>query len=189
MPITCISIPHIVNNLARHTIYCIRIARTRQSYLSDSKHPQYRCFLAPNTSTSCPIGIIQNPRGTCPATAGENLTAPPPTLHSPFTPPLPLATKKSPPRPIRWKAQAPTRHNLTRRLCNQLLPKPPAPPTRYAWLATGLQTSSSSNRRRMDANASSPRLKLPPVFSPQWAQHEPAASQSARFVSSPQDLH
>ena len=169
MPITCISIHHIVNNLAIHTIYCIRIASTRQSYLSDSKHPQYRCFLAPNTSTSCPIGIIQNPRGTCPATAGENLTStpPPPPLHSPFTPPLPLATKKSPPRPIRWKAQAPTRHNLTRRLCNQLLPKPPAPPTRYAWLATGLQTSSSSNRRRKEANASSPRLKFPPVFSPQ----------------------
>ena len=126
--------------------------------------------------------------GAFPATAGENLTSTPP-IHSPFTPSLPPATKKSPPRPIRWKAQAPTRHNLTRRPCNQLLPKPPAPPTRYAWLATGLQTSSSSNRRRMDANASSPRLKLPPVFSPQWAQHEPAASQSARFVSSPQDLH
>jgi len=106
-----------------------------------------------------------------------------------FTPSLPPATKKSPPRPIRWKAQAPTRHNPTRRLCNLHLPRPQAPPTRYAWLATGLQTTSSSNRRRKDANASSPRLKLPPVFSPQWAQHEPAASQSARFVSSPQDLH
>ena len=175
MPITCISIHHIVNNLARHTICCIRIARTRQSYLSDSKHPQYRCFLAPNTSMTCTLGTIKNPQS---------------RIENPlFTPPLPLATKKSPPRPIRWKAQAPTRHNLTRRLCNQLLPKPPAPPTRYAWLATGLQTSSSSNRRRMDANASSPRLKLPPVFSPQWAQHEPVASQSARFVSSPQDLH
>ena len=80
MPITCISINHIANNLARHTIYCIRIAITRQSYLSDSKQPQYRCFLAPNTSTSCPIGIIQNPRGTCPANAGENLTSTPPSL-------------------------------------------------------------------------------------------------------------
>ena len=168
-----------------HTIYCIRIASTRQSYLSDSKHPQYRCFLAPNTSMTCTPGIIKNPKSTrerVPQARGK--------IQNPLlTPPLPPATKKSPPRPIRWKAQAPTRHNLTRRLCNQLLPKPPAPPTRYAWLATGLQTSSSSNRRRKDANASSPRLKLPPVFSPQWAQHDPAASQSARFVSSPQDLH
>ena len=130
----------------------------------------------------------KNPRVTVSRNRGEKFNLHPP-LHSPFTPSLPPATKKSPPRPIRWKAQAPTRHNLTRRLCNQLLPKPPAPPTRYAWLATGLQTTSSSNRRRKDANASSPRLKLPPVFSPQWAQHDPAASQSARFVSSPQDLH
>jgi len=138
---------------------------------------------------TCTLGTFKNPN---------------PRIENPlFTPSSPPATKKLPPRPIRWKAQAPTRHNLTRRLCNQLLPKPPRPPTRYAWLATGLQrpptryawlatglqTSSSSNRRRMDANASSPRLKLPPVFSPQWAQHEPTASQSARFVSSPQDLH
>ena len=125
-----------------------------------------------------------------PKSTRERVPQPREKIQNPlFTPSLPPATKKSPPRPIRWKAQAPTRHNLTRRLCNQLLPKPPAPPTRYAWLATGLQTSSSSNRRRKDANASSPRLKLPTVFSPQWAQHEPAASQSARFVSSPQDLH
>ena len=185
MPITCVSIHHIVNNLARSTICCIRIARNRQSYLSDSKHPQYRCFLAPNTSMTCTLGTIKNPKST-----RERVPQPREKIQNPlFTPSLPPATKKSPPRPIRWKAQAPTRHNLTRRLCNQLLPKPPAPPTRYAWLATGLQTSSSSNRRRKDANASSPRLKLPPVFSPQWAQHEPVASQSARFVSSPQDLH
>ena len=163
MPITCISIHHIVNNLARHTIYCIRIARTRQSYLSDSKHPQYRCFLAPNTSMTCTLGTIKNPKST-----RERVPQPREKIQNPLlTPSLPPATKKSPPRPIRWKAQAPTRHNLTRRLCNQLLPKPPAPPTRYAWLATGLQTSSSSNRRRKDANASSPRLKFPPVFSPQ----------------------
>ena len=185
MPITCVSIHHIVNNLAKHTICCIQIARTRQSYLSDSKHPHYRCFLAPNTSMTCTLGTIKNPKST-----RERVPQPREKIQNPLlTPSLPPATKKSPPRPIRWKAQAPTRHNLTRRLCNQLLPKPPAPPTRYAWLATGLQTTSSSNRRRKDANASSPRLKLPPVFSPQWAQHEPAASQSARFVSSPQDLH
>ena len=140
-----------------------------------SKQPQYTCFLAPNTSMTCPLGTIKNPKS---------------RIENPlFTPSSPPATKKLPPRPIRWKAQAPTKHNLTRRLYNQPLLKPPAPPTRYAWLATGLQTSSNSNRRRMDANASNPRLKVPPVFSPQWAQHEPAASQSARFVSSPQDLH
>jgi len=34
-----------------------------------------------------------------------------------------------------------------------------------------------------------PPAEASPVFSPQWAQHEPTASQSARFVSSPQDLH
>jgi hypothetical protein len=135
----------------------------------------YRHFLPPNTSMIRSLGTIKNPQSRI-----ENRLS---------TPSLPPATKKLPPRPIRWKAQAPTRHILTRRLCNQRLPKPPAPPTRYAWLATGLQTSSSSNRRRKDANASSPRLKFPTVFSPQWAQHEPAASQSARFVSSPQDLH
>ena len=175
MAITCDSIHHIGNNFRYYTICCIRISGIEHPYLSDSKHPQYPCFLAPNTSMPCTPGIIKNPKS---------------RIENPlFTPSLPPATKKSPPRPTRWKAQAPTRHNLTRRLCNLHLPKPPAPPTRYAWLATGLQTSSSSNRRRMDANASSPRLKVPPVFSPQWAQHEPVASQSARFVSSPQDLH
>ena len=175
MQVTCISIHHIANNLPYYTICCIRISGIEHCYLSDSKHPQYACFLAPNTSMTCTLGTIKNPQS---------------RIENPlFTPPLPPATKKLPPRPTRWKAQAPTRHNLTRRLCNLHLPKPPTPPTRYAWLATGLQTSSSSNRRRKDANASSPRLKLPPVFSPQWAQHEPVASQSARFVSSPQDLH
>ena len=79
MPITSISIHHIVNNLARHTIYCIRIARTRQSYLSDSKHPQYRCFLAPHTSTSCPIGIIQNPRVSVSRNRGGKFNLPPHT--------------------------------------------------------------------------------------------------------------
>jgi len=64
MPITCVSIHHIVNNLARHTICCIRIARNIQSYLSDSKHPQYRCFLAPNTSMTCTLGTIKNPKST-----------------------------------------------------------------------------------------------------------------------------
>ena len=175
MPITCASIQHIVNNCPYYTIYCIQIGSAENSYLSHSKHPLYRCFLARNTSMTCTLGTIKNPQSRI-----EN------RLSTPSSPP---ATKKLPPRPTRWKAQAPSRHNLTRRLCNLHLPKPQAPPTRYAWLATGLQTSSSSNRRRMDANASSPRLKLPPVFSPQWAQHEPTASQSARFVSSPQDLH
>lgn len=164
-----------VNNSLDYTIYCIRIGTTERARLSDLNQYPYRYFLAPNTSMTRTLGTIKNPKS---------------RIENPlFTPSLPPATKKLPPRQIRWKAQAPTKHNLTRRLCNQLLPKPPEPPTRYAWLAPGLQTSSSSNLRRMDANASSPRLKVPPVFSPQWAQHEPTASQSARFVSSPQDLH
>jgi hypothetical protein len=175
MAITCDSIQHISNNFRYYTICCIRIGIAENSYLSHSKHPLYRCFLEPDTSKASTFGEAE---------VGQS------RIENPlFTPSLPLATKMLPPRPTRWKAQAPTRHNLTRRLCNLHLPKPQAPPTRYAWLATGLQTSSSSNRRRKDANASSPRLKLPPVFSPQWAQHEPTASQSARFVSSPQDLH
>jgi len=164
-----------VNNSLDYTIYCIRIGTTERARLSDLNQYPYRYFLAPNTSMTRTLGAIKNPKS---------------RIENPlFTPSLPPATKKLPPRQIRWKAQAPTRHNLTRRLCNQLLPKPPEPPTRYAWLAPGLQTSSSSNRRRKDANASTPRLKVPPVFSPQWAQHDPVASQSARFVSSPQDLH
>ena len=139
------------------------------------KTPPIRLLLARYTSMTCTLGTIKNPKS---------------IIENPlFTPSSPPATRKLPPRPTIWKARAHTRHNLTTHLCNQLLPKPPALPTRYAWLATGLQTSSSSNRRRKDVNASSPRLKVPPVFSPQWAQHEPVASQSARFVSSPQDLH
>jgi len=122
---------------------------------------------------TCTLGTIKNPKS---------------IIENPlFTPSSPPATRKLPPRPTIWKARVHTRHNLTTHLCNQLLPKPPAPPTRYAWLAPGLQTSSSSNRRRKDVNASSPRLKVPPVISPQWAQHAPVASQSARLVSSPQD--
>ena len=147
--------------------------------------------------TSTPIPLLfgaqyfdERPHLDNPKSTRERVPQPRGKIQNPLlTPSSPPATKKLPPRPIRWKAQAPTRHNLAKRLCNQRLPKPPRPPTRYAWLATGLQTSSSSNRRRMDANASSPRLKFPPVFSPQWAQHDPVASQSARFVSSPQDLH
>ena len=189
MPITCISIHHIVNNLARNTIYCIRIARTRQSYLSDSKHPQYRCFLAPHTSTSCPIGIIQNPRVSVSRNRGGKFNLPPPTLHSPFTPSSPLATKMPPTRPL--KVTTPARKKPNRGITPSIPPQKERPVSLrdYPWLNSGRQTSSSSSRWRKDAKASSPRLKVPPVFSPQWAQQARAASQSARFVSSPQDRH
>jgi hypothetical protein len=70
----------------------------------------------------------------------------------------------------------------------QLAPaKAASNPSGLRRLVTGRQTSSSSRRRRNATSTSSPRLIVPPVVSPQWAQHAPAASQSARLLSSPQD--
>ena len=132
-----------------------------------------------------PQGTIRNPKSTrerVPQTRGK--------IQNPlFTPSSPLATKMPPTRPL--KVTTPARKKRNRGITRSIPPQkePPVSLRDYPWLNSGRQTSSSSSRWRKDAKASSPRLKVPPVFSPQWAQQARAASQSARFVSSPQDRH
>ena len=129
---------------------------------------------------------LRRPSASAPRTRGGKF---PPPLHSPFTPSSPLATKMQPTRPL--KVTTPARKKPNRGITPSIPPQKERPISLrgYPWLNSGRQTSSSSSRWRKDAKASSPRLKVPPVFSPQWAQQARAASQSARFVSSPQDRH
>ena len=108
--------------------------------------------------------------------------------HSPhFTLPVPPATRTQPLPPIKSTTQVRPKHNQNKDPYSQLPPTPPITPTDYAWLVPGLQTRSNSNRLLSDANASNPRRRFPSVLSPQAPQQAPLASQSARFVSSPQD--
>ena len=103
-----------------------------------------------------------------------------------FAPP---ATRRPPQPPPRWKVRAPATRIPTRLRYNLPPPRRQVIQLGYAWLVTGRQTSSSSSRRRNATSASRPRVIVPPVVSPQWAQQAPTASQSARLLSSPQDLH
>ena len=108
---------------------------------------------------------------------------------TPFPPtlPVPPATRTQPLPPIKSTTQVRPKHNQNKDPYSQLPPAPPITPTDYAWLVPGLQTRSNSNRLLSDANASNPRRRFPSVLSPQAPQQAPLASQSARFVSSPQD--
>lgn len=100
-------------------------------------------------------------------------------------PRTPLATRN---RPLQRKgspAPANTKTPPDSARCIQPRLGPRSGPTGYAWPVTGRQASSSSIRSRKAARASRPRATAP-VGSPQCAQHRRAASQSGRFVSSPQ---
>jgi hypothetical protein len=150
-----------------------------------SLHPQI-----PSTGRDDhPLALeLKRPSASVPRNRGGKFNLHPP-LHSPFTSSSPLATKMQPTRLL--KVTTPARKKPNQGTTRSIPPQKERPISLrdYPWLNSGRQTSSSSSRWRKDAKASSPRIKVPPVFSPQWAQQARAASQSARFVSSPQDRH